>query len=71
MTVWPLLFVAGSVGFMAGVVFICAWFVKNTGDIWQITSPAGHTYYVWDIREVEAALRVDGMLAVHRMRVIV
>lgn len=63
-----------TIFFTAGLFvggFMCAvGTAQHSHDIYEITNQQGHTYWLTDPYEVEAALKVDGMLAVRRLRVL-
>ena len=68
--VWPFLAAAFGIGIGAGAIWMAWLFKTNSFDVFEVTSPDGYTYLVADVCEVEAALKVDGMLAVRRLRVL-
>ena len=59
-----------NVGFLAGAFMFAVGNARNSFDVWEVTNTEGHTYYLGDPLEVEAALHVDGLLAVRRLRVL-
>lgn len=60
----------GAICFGAGALIFAVGCVKNSHDIYEITTPSGARYWLRDVAEVEAALKVDGLLAVRRLRVL-
>ena len=59
-----------NIGVFAGLFMAYAATARNSFDVYECTNNDGHTYYLVDPYEVEAALHVDGMLAVKRLRVL-
>lgn len=63
-----------AIFFTAGLFvggFLCAvGAAQNSYEIWEVTNREGATYWLTDPYEVDAALKVDGMLAVRRLRVL-
>lgn len=62
--------VAFNVGIIAGGLLAYISTARHSHDVWEIRNRAGDTYYVLTPEEVDAALAVDGMLAVRRLRVL-
>ena len=59
-----------NVGMFAGMFLAYVATARNSFDVYEVTNGEGFTYYLVDPYEVEAALHVDGMLAVKRLRVL-
>lgn len=59
-----------NVGVLVGAALSYIGAANNSYEVWEVTNRDGHTYWLTDVAEVEAALHVDGMLAVRRLRVL-
>jgi hypothetical protein len=59
-----------TLGMLVGGFLFAVGNAQNSYDIFEVTNLEGHTYWLTDPYEVDAALRVDGMLTVRRLRVL-